>query len=242
MTDLRSRQLLLELQKKYDTASVANEYQLKQNRLWKSTTILGLFVLALIGVVIHFSSENRKKDTALKDKEKEKQLALEKMVQEKADAVKKIETLQNMYQTRENDIKTKMLEKLGFYKEMAIFNLKFEVWKKELPKRHANEIECVISKFKLDIIVDTANESFPVLVENLKLAGLKENEIDACCLIVCGFTNSEIAGLMNKSLETVEKWKTAIRNKLEMGQRGDIKKYLLENLSISTSDRKSAEP
>jgi len=245
LTDLRSRQLLLELQKKYDTASVANEYQLRQNRLWKSMTILGFVVLALMGIVIYFLSENRKKDTALKDTEKDKmeqQKALEKMVREKADAVKKIETLQNMYQTRENDIKTKMLEKLGFYKEMAIFNLKFEVWKKELPKRHANEIECVISKFKLDIIVDTANEIFPVLVEKLKLAGLKDNEIDACCLIVCGFTNSEIAGLMNKSLETIEKWKTAIRNKLEMGQRGDIKKYLLENLSISTSDRKSAEP
>ena len=245
LNDSRDRQLLLDIQKKYDTALLENEFNRKKSRWWKFIALLGCSVLALAAVVLYTKNENKKKKLALERTEKEKmekQMALEKLERENAAVLEKIEALQNMYLSRDNDIKTVMLEKLGFYKEMAIFNLKFEGWKKELPLRHASDIGRIISKFDLDKIVDAANESFPVLVEHLKSAKLKDNEVEACCLIVCGFNNNEIAGLMNKSVETIEKWKTNIRNKLDVEQRGDIYKHLMEKISIPTPECNAGKP
>jgi len=249
LTDRRDRQLLLDMQRKYDTAAVVNEYQLKQNLLWKYMAILGFAVLALTGTVIYFSRENRKKDTTLKETEKDKmeqllalekmerekmeqQMALDRMEREKEKMEKELETLQNLFSRRDNEMRNAVIDKLGIIKGITGLRQKVEVNKRLTHEKMKEAIDQFMACFTVGKIMATINEGYPGLVEELKSkypkANLSEREICVCCLCLFGFDNNEIAFLIekNKKTKAVENWKTAIRRQLGIDEYGDIQKAL----------------
>ena len=221
LTDLHDRQLLLDLQTKYDTTVLDNEHNREKSRWWKITAIMGCSILALAVAFFYTQNENTRKS-----------LALEKMERESEEARQKLEILQNMCQKRDNEMRNAVLEKLGFIKEMSLLGIKIgkntNLSHNELIKI-SNEIT---HKFNVKKIMVVANELYPGLADHLNQTGLDEREKIICCLIICGFTNPEIAILLNKNMntDTIVKWKSIIRTKLDIDQRGKIHKYLLEKI------------
>ncbi len=59
-------------------------------------------------------------------------------------------------------------------------------------------------------------------------AGLEETEFKICCLSLADFRNDEMAVFLNLSINTIQAKKTHIRKKLNLGERGDIKDFLLQ--------------
>jgi DNA-binding NarL/FixJ family response regulator len=63
-------------------------------------------------------------------------------------------------------------------------------------------------------------------------ANLSEQETGVCSLIVCGFSNKELALFIYKKKDTqsVEKMKNRIRKKLNIPSYTDIQKFLLDEI------------
>jgi ATP/maltotriose-dependent transcriptional regulator MalT len=69
------------------------------------------------------------------------------------------------------------------------------------------------------------------IIELKKLnANLSNMEISICCLTYCGFDNNEIVNILNLSKKAIHSRNTEIRNKLEIGKRGNIADFLATKL------------
>jgi hypothetical protein len=140
------------------------------SRSWKLTAVMGLisFLLSVVVIILQkknmiqagelakIEQEKIEKELALERAERiqiEKQLILEKTEREKEEAEQKVETLQNMYQKRNNEIQVAFLEKLKFIKDMILLNPK-----QSSPIMFAKEMDTILSKFTMQKYVDITNE------------------------------------------------------------------------------------
>ena len=137
-------------------------------------------------------------------------------------------TLQNMYRKRNNEMQILLLEKLGIVKDIVLLNPK-----QTSPLKFMKDVDMIISKYTMQNFVDITNELYPdftrKLKDNFPNANLSEQETGVCCLILCGFSNKELALFIHRKKDTqaVEKIKNRIRKKLTIPAYRDIQKFLL---------------
>jgi len=146
--------------------------------------------------------------------------------------------MQELFNRRDNEMKTMYLEKIGLIKEMALLAPRF---KDDLLKSNTDEeklirkMHDIVKKLNSQKFTEIANELYPNFTEKLKkLCGeLDDKEICICCLILFDFNNEELNLFLNHrlkgSLNTIQNKKSAIRRKLNIPPYGDVKNYL-ENL------------
>jgi len=243
------RKLLLEMQKKYDMTAKENLYNREINRWWKIAweLLFGLLTLAVFSAGVFYKSMKRKTALAkIQQEMNEKELDLAKAKQEKAEQILELEkaeqrayTLQELYHQKDNEMKTKFLERIGIIKRIALLT----PYLKEDVRKTRNDEEMLIMK-TLDIVrtlnvqkfIDTANELYPGFTYRLKqfCRKLDDREICICCLILFDFNNKELDAFLNNrlkgTLSSIQNWKSAIRKKMNITPMGDIKEFLLEKI------------
>ena len=243
------RKLLLEMQKKYDMTNKENELNKQRNRAWKITGFALAISLALaFSFILILRNSMKQKANLAKEKIKntEKQLALEQAEREKMEKTMELEhvlqqaqTLQEMYYQRDNEIKTKVLERIGILKNIALLS---PYLNENALKNRNDELKLmmktrdIVKSLDLRNFIDIANELYPGFTDRLKqtYSELDDREISICCLLLFDFNNQELDLFINRrlkgTLNTIQTWKTAIRRKLNIDSHGDIKSHLLEKI------------
>ena len=243
------RQLLLEMQGKYDSTAKENEYNRVINRWWKIAggLLCGLLALTVFSIIVLYKSIERK--TALAEAQKkmnEKEFALLQAKQEKAEKILELEkteqqayTLQELYNQRDNEMKTEFLERIGLIKKIALLSpyLNENVRKTKADEENfIMKTRDIIRTLNAQKFIDTANELYPGFTDRLKqfCHQLNDREISICCLILFDFSNKELDAFLNNrlkgTLSSIQNWKSAIRKKLNMPPMGDIKEFLMEKI------------
>jgi ATP/maltotriose-dependent transcriptional regulator MalT len=203
--------------------------------LWIIAGTLGMISFLLTIAVFRIQKKNIRLKIALAEttREKtEKEVELEKIECEKAEAKQKLETLQNMYNKRNNEMQISLLEKLGIIKDIALLNPK-----QTSSVKFINDVNTIISKITMEKFVGITNELYPdftrKLNDNFPNSNLTEQETGVCCLIFCGFSNKELALFIHKKkdTQTVEKIKNRIRKKLNIPAYRDIQKFISDNIT-----------
>ena len=207
----------------------------EKSRLWVIAGTLGIISFFLTIAVFKIQKKNRRLKIALAEttREKaEKEVELGKNECENAEVKQKLETLQNMYHKRNNEMQISLLEKMGIIKDIALLNPK-----QTSSLKLINELNTITSKITLEKFVGITNELYPdftrKLNDNFPNSNLTEQEIGICCLIFCGFSNKELALFIHKKKDTqaVEKTKNRIRKKLNIPAYRDIQKFLSDNIA-----------
>ena len=232
------RKVLLEMQKKYDMTSKENALNRQRNRAWRFAGVSLMFFLALAVLFIFQLRINMKQKEALA---KEKVEKMEKTM-ELEHALQQAQTLQEMYHQRDNEMKTKFLEKIGILKKIALLSPYLH---ENTSKDRSDEIKImektreIVKDLDLQNFIDIANELYPEFTDRLKQAysGLDDREISICCLLLFDFNNQELDLFLNRrqksNLYTIQTWKTTIRKKMNIDSYGDIKSHLLKNIAGS---------
>ena len=243
------RKLLLEMQRKYDMTSKENELNKQRNRAWKITGFTLAISLALaFSFILILRNSMKQKENLAKEKIKnaEKQLALEQAEREKMEKTMELEqvlqqaqTLQEMYNQRDNKIKTKVLERIGIIKKIALLSpylneyaLKDRTFELKLMIKTRD----IVKSLDLQNFIDIANELYPGFTVRLKqtYSELDDREISICCLLLFDFSNQELDLFINRrlngTLNTIIAWKTSIRKKMNMDSHADIKSHLLKEI------------
>ena len=201
--------------------------------LWGFTGILGMISFFLTVAVFSIWKKYIRQKIELAEirrEKKEKELELERNEREKAEAKLRFETLQNMYHNRNNEMQVLLLEKMGIIKDIALLNPK-----QTSSVKFIKDVDAIISKFTMQNFVDITNELYPGFTGKLKdhfpNSNLSEQETGVCCLILCGFSNKELALFIYKKKDTqaVEKIKNRIRKKLHIPAYREIQKFLSEH-------------
>ena len=244
------RKLLLELQRKYDMTSKENELNKQRNKTWKVTGVSLAVLLALAVFSIYVLRINMKQKEALAKEQlvnAGKQLALEQAEREKMEktmelenVIRQAQTLQAMYNQRDNELKTKFLEKIGIIKKIALLS----PYLNESSLNDRNETvkimmrtREIVKNLDLQNFIDAANELYPGFTGRLRqsYSELDDREVSICCLLLFDFNNQELDLFINRRLKsrlnTIKAWKTAIRRKMNIDSHGDIKSHLLGNLT-----------
>ena len=211
ITESNDRQMLLEMQKKYDIAIVESEYNKAMSGWWKIVGLLCVVSLALALAVAVTQKKNMRQRDALAKSEKEKM-------------AKELEL------ANANKERTVMfLDKLGIMKSIVLLKI-------STPETLQYDVNKLISNFTTQKFIDATNDFYPGFSEKLKAnfpnVKLSEEDIRVCCLIVCGFSNKELVILMDgkKDKDAIEKLKSRIRKKMGIPSRGDIQLFLLEKV------------
>ena len=234
--NMEEKKSLLDLQKKYDMTSKENELNRKRSRAFKFAGISLMVLLAMAVVLIGVLQKSVKQKTTLANAEREK----EEKTMELEKAQQRVYTLQELYNQRDNQMKTIFLEKIGVIKEVALLApyLKIDAQKSKNYESLLNrKTKDIFKKLNPQNFIDIANELYPDFTNRLKqfCSELDDREICVCCLIMFDFNNEEldlfINSRLNGSLSTVQNWKSAIRRKLKIQAYGDIKSFLTENIS-----------
>jgi len=207
----------------------------EKSRLWVIAGTLGMISFFLTIAVFRIQKKNRRLKIALAkttQEKVEKEVELEKNECKNTEAKQKLETLQNMYHKRNNEMQISLLEKLGIIKDIALLNPK-----QTSSVMFIDKLNTIISKITMEKFVGITNELYPdftrKLNENFPNSNLTEQEIGICCLIFCGFSNKELALFIHKKKDTqaVEKAKNRIRKKLNIPAYRDIQKFLSDNIT-----------
>ena len=236
------RKLVLDMQRKYDMTIKENELNKRSSRAWRYAGVALSCLLALAAFLIYILRVNMKQKEALA----KEQLALEQAEREKMEKTAELEnimqqaqTLQEMYHQRDNELKTKFLERIGIIKKVALLS----PYLNENTLKDRNEAQKlmmktgeIVNSLDLQNFIDIANELYPDFTGRLKRAynELDDREISICCLLLFDFNNQELDLFINRRLKgtlyTIQTWKTTIRRKLNMDLRGDIKEHLLKRI------------
>jgi len=155
---------------------------------------------------------------------------LAKTCQEKLDAEYHLEILQNMFQKHGNDKKGEFIRNMGIVKDIVHLHQKRENAKANFPA----EVDDILNKLSIKKYISITNGLYPGFTGKLKekfpSGNLTELETATCCLMVCGFSNGEIALFTRKKKDTqaIEKMKNRIRRKLSVPEKQNMQEFLLE--------------
>jgi hypothetical protein len=169
--------------------------------------------------------------TKIKHEIIEKDLELKIVKHEKSKAEQDMHTFQKVYEKQYKEIQINFLEKLKIIKSLLFLD----------PKRRPSaiiisELNTIKDKFSLKEFVATTNVLYPGFTDKLKAnypnTNLSEKEISVCCLIVCGFSNKELALFIyqKKDTQAIEKMKNRLRKKMDIPAYYDVKEYLLDKI------------
>jgi len=219
ITQQSDRQLLLEMQRKYNLAVKETEHNREMNTRLKWIGGLALVLLVLAGVCYKMLQKNQKQKAELEITKQQ------------------ISTLHEMYQQRDNNMKKMFLKKMGIAKSIAVLTPYID---DNLMKRTTQtdeeliwKMKQIVKKLKTQNFVEIANEILPEFTVRLKnvCPDLDDREISICCLELFNFNNEAIDMLVNErykgTTQTVQNWKTTIRRKLKMQSYGNLQEFLM---------------
>jgi tetratricopeptide (TPR) repeat protein len=214
---------LIEAQHKYEIAQIESQYNKDRSTTWGVIGILGIvsFLLTIVVLLVHKKNINQ-------------DLALTRVNQETTEAKHQLKILQHLHQKHRTAIQQTFLEKLEIIKDMALLT---QIEKKQMNTANlVAKVNAIVSKFTTQKFINSTNSLYPEftvkLINTFPNASLSENEINVCCLVVCGFTNKELALFIyqKKDTQAVEKLKNRIRKKLDIPAYMDIQKILFEQI------------
>jgi hypothetical protein len=228
--EYRQKQSILEFQIKYDFEKEKNVHITKQRNLARVI----LFIMAVASVLLTWALILRKTKKHHEQTIYRNQLEIEKTGRENEQTKQQFENLQNMFAKRNIEMRMAIVEKLGIIRDIAQLRANAE------RGRNITEmtINSITERFTVEKIIDITNELYPgmtaKIINTFPDAALNTLEICICCLIICDFSNAEIALFIGKNRNTrsVENCKTAIRQKIGVPNYGDMHDFLTSKISI----------
>lgn len=217
---------ILELQKKYKSELLQNEndrLKIKEQQIFLIFTV-AIIIFGIILAILYRNSQENKKKTL----EKENKIL---------DAEKKIYQLiemSNNYNERENSFKNILLHHFNILKKAALLKQHIDREDEQaLLSKKVNEIVYGQKSLDWEILYNTINELHDNLFDRLKekYPNLNDMEIHICCLTYTNFSSSEIALILDLSVNTVQMKRSSLRKKLGIGFMGNINEFLDTNLS-----------
>ncbi|WP_347840370.1 hypothetical protein [uncultured Draconibacterium sp.] len=203
---------ILELEEKYN-------FQLIENRnkqlLIERQRILLIFLLAILvlGLLIF---------RLLKRSQKNK-----KQLEETEKKVRQLNKLAKSFDDKEESFRNVLIQHFGIIKKAALLEgyLKEDERKKgQSLLRKFNEVVYGQKKLNWNVLYKTLNKLNNGFFDEFKnqFPQLDESEFRICCLMYVDFNNTEIAILLNYSINTVQAKRTLIRKKLGIKTYGNI--------------------
>lgn len=215
---------ILDIQKKYDFELIQNaNKKLVIERLW---IFIILSVVALVVVIVAFIFHRKhmqNKEALLMAKQQIYQL------KEMANL-----PVDNKNNEKENELRKILFEQLDIFKKISLLEAYLVDKDKEKGKEILTKVNEIMynssQRFDWKIFyqpVNTLYDNFLIRLKDL-YPDLNEEDMLVCCLSKAGFSNTEIALLMQSNPNIVQKKKSAIREKTGMTRQENFVKQLEE--------------
>lgn len=209
---------ILEIEEKYNHQLIDNKN--KQLLIERQRILLFFLLLVFVlGILILYLTRR-----TLQNKRK---------LIETEQKVRQLTKLARSFDAKEESFRNILIRHFDILKKAALLEgyLKEEDRKKgEQLLRKFNQIVYGQKKLNWELIYKTLNNISDGFFEKFKneYPQLHESEFQICCLIYIDFDNTEIAILLNYSINTVQAKKSSIRKKLGIKTYGDIQNFMEE--------------
>ncbi|WP_297101553.1 hypothetical protein [uncultured Draconibacterium sp.] len=203
---------ILELEEKYNFQLIENRN--KQLLIERQRILLiFLFAILVLGLLIF---------RLLKRSQKNK-----KQLEETEKKVRQLNKLAKSFDDKEESFRNVLIQHFGIIKKAALLEgyLKEDERKKgQSLLRKFNEVVYGRKKLNWNVLYKTLNKLNNGFFDEFKnqFPQLDESEFRICCLMYVDFNNTEIAILLNYSINTVQAKRTLIRKKLGIKTYGNI--------------------
>lgn len=207
---------VIEVEKKYN-------YQLVQNRnkqllIERQRILLLSSGLLLVFLVFIFFIYRRSAQNKWKLKEAEQK-------------VRQMKKLARNFDDKEESFRNILIRHFDILKKTALLESFLNEDERKTGQRllrKFNEVVYGQKKLNWDLLYQTLNNASNGLFEQLKnrLTELDESEFRICCLIYVDFDNTDIALILNYSINTVQAKKSTIRKKLGIKTYGNIHDFM----------------
>nr|WP_321354499.1 hypothetical protein [uncultured Draconibacterium sp.] len=207
---------VMEVEKKYNFQLIVTQNKqliIERQRILLFSILLLLFFIVLSFILYHYHKQNKRK---LKETEQK---------------VRKLNELARSFNEKENSLRNILVRHFDILKKAALL----EGYLKEDEKRKGklllqkfNEVVYGEKSFNWDLLYETLNSLSNNFFNRLsnKFPQLDESEFRICCLLAVDFSNTEIAIILNYSINTVQAKRSVIRKKLGIKPFGNIRDFL----------------
>ncbi|WP_297101596.1 tetratricopeptide repeat protein [uncultured Draconibacterium sp.] len=211
---------ILEIKEKYNLQLVENQNKqllIERQRLLLLFLLLFILLTILIFYLSRRSVQNRRK------------------LNETEQKVRQLTKLARSFNDKEESFRNVLIRHFDIIKKAALIEgyLKEEERKRGEPfLRKFNEVVYGKKKLNWELLYQTLNNLSNGYFEKFKIKfpQLDESEFRICCLINVNFNNTEIAILLNYSINTVQAKKSIIRKKLGIKTYGNINDFMKETI------------
>lgn len=209
---------VLEIEKKYNYQLVENRNKqllIERQRILLFLLLLLIVFLVFVFLVFRYSVKNRRK---LEDTEQK---------------VRQLKKLASSFDDKEESYRNVLIQHMDIIKKAALLEgyLNEDERKKgQSLLRKFNEVVYGQKKLDWELLYQTLNKLsagyFGRFKEQFPL--LEESEFRICCLLHVDFNNTEIAIILNYSINTIQAKKSLIRKKLGINSYGNIQDFMKE--------------
>ena len=156
----------------------------------------------------------------------------EKELRETEQKLRQMQGMVGRYNKKENSFRNILIRHLDILKKTALLEKYLKEDEKKKGKRLLLKFnEVVYGQKELDwsLLFETLNNASNGFFMQLKnrFPQLDASEFRICCLAYTDFNNTEIALILNYRVSSVEVKKSAIRKKLGIESRGNIRNFLM---------------
>lgn len=208
---------VMEIEKKYKFQQIENSNKkLIIDRQRILLLSIGLLITLIILIVLFVSRSSKNK----------------KMLEDAEYKICQLQEMAKSFNQKENSFRNVLIRHFDILKKAAVLEgfLKEEEIKtgKNLLRKF-NDIVYGQKELDWNILYNSLNEASNGLLDQLKskFPVLEESEFRICCLVFIECNNTEIAIILNYSINTIQVKKSIIRKKLGIKTFGDIRDFLI---------------
>ena len=207
---------VMEVEKKYNFQLIVTRNKQLVIERQKMILFSILLLLSFIAVFILFYNRHKQNKRQLEETERK---------------VRKLNELAQNFNEKENSFRSILMRHFDILKKAALL----EGYLKEDEKRKGkvllqkfNEVVYGEKSFNWDLLYETLNSLSNNFFNKLrnKFPQLDESEFRICCLLAVDFSNTEIAIILDYSINTVQAKRSMIRKKLGIKPFGNIRDFL----------------
>ena len=194
-----------------------------QSLMWRNISIILTSILIITFGILFFRWYRRRQEARMKEELNGQQLQFDELETQYRDELESIKTMLN-------DERINRLYRIDDLAELRKYMLERN------DKQVRYQIKKILSYNTWDDIYPIIDSLYPDLLERIKndYPGFTLMEFKTCCLLLMGFGGITIAAILNDTnVGTVYNRSTAIREKMELEQRMDIKESILNKYNVS---------
>ncbi|MDH6311094.1 tetratricopeptide (TPR) repeat protein [Dysgonomonas sp. PFB1-18] len=214
------RQIILDIQKKYNYELIKNENNLlkvKEQNMFILSIALGLIILIII-LIFYYIKQQKEKD-----------------ILEAHEKINELDNMAKSYDEEKSSFRNKLLHHFDILKKSALLEGYMRDEEKEQNQKLLKRFnEIVYNQTTLDwnILYQTMNDLHNGFFDSLRktFPQLDESEFRICCLIYTEFSNIEIGIIMRQSSNTITAKRTVIRKKIGMKGHGNFIDFFNESV------------